>query len=311
MANALLKPAAVGAGAGIGIISPASFASQKAIDAGFSRLRGLGYVPHLATHAATRGPLFFAGTPEQRLSDLYKAFADPETRAVISMRGGYGSNYLLDQLDFNLLRAHPKPFLAYSDLTGLALAVLDRTGIPAFHGPMLAIDFCLEEGVHLPSLHAALAGEPYTLGAAEGLHVLKPGKASGTLYGGCLSILVTMLGTPWAPQTEGKLLFIEDVDTKPYQIDRMLWQMLYAGKFKGVTGIVFGEMRGCTSPGEGPEMLHQAILNALDGFDGPIAFGLRSGHVTKHNVTLTFGVQAELISGPESELRILEAAVKS
>jgi muramoyltetrapeptide carboxypeptidase len=285
-------------------VAPASFARQDRIDDGVKALRALRFEPKFGEHALRRGPLFFAGTPEERIADLHAAFADAETQVVMSLRGGYGSNYLLERLDLELVRKHPKPFFAYSDLTGTQLNLLDRLRLPVFHGPMLAADFYLEDGVHLPSFNAALAGEEYTVGAAEGMRTLKPGRATGVLYGGCLSILVSLLGTAWEPQTEGKLLFVEDVGAKPYQADRMLWQLRKAGKLDDVSGIVFGEMLGCASPGAEPDLLEKTILNALGDFDGPIAFGLRSGHVSRQNVTLTFGVQAELDAGSEAELKI-------
>jgi muramoyltetrapeptide carboxypeptidase len=281
-------------GAGISIVAPASFARQERVELGVAGLRGLGYAPRFAASAQARGPLFFAGTAEQRLADLHAAFAEPESQIVMSLRGGYGSNYVLPSLDLELIRKHPKPFFAYSDLTGVQLRLLDELGLPAFHGPMAAADFYLEDGVHLPSFHAALAGERYTVGRGEGMRVLKPGAARGTLYGGCLSILVSLLGTPWEPHTEGKLLFLEDTGAKPYQIDRMLWQLRHAGKLDGVTGIVFGEMLDCASPGMTPDFLEQVIASALDDFAGPVAIGLRSGHVSRQNVTLVFGLTAEL-----------------
>lgn len=301
------KPLSLGpvpTGAGISVVAPASFARQDRIDDGVKALRALGFEPKFGEHALRRGPLFFAGTPEERIADLHAAFADAETQMVMSLRGGYGSNYLLERLDLELIRKHPKPFFAYSDLTGTQLYLLDRVGLPVFHGPMLAADFYLEDGVHLPSFNAALAGEEYTVGAAEGMRTLKPGRATGVLYGGCLSILVSLLGTEWEPQTKGKLLFVEDVGAKPYQVDRMLWQLRKAGKLEGVSGIVFGEMLDCASPGAEPDLLEKTILNALGDFDGPIAFGLRSGHVSRQNVTLTFGLQAELDAGSEAELKI-------
>ena len=311
--TALLKPAAVPAGARIGLIAPASYPPQGQIESGVERLRSLGYAPQLAPHAQARGPLSFAGTPEQRLSDLYKVFMDPEIAAVMCVRGGYGSNYLLDKMDLNLLRVHPKVFVGYSDITGMQVLMLDRIGLPAFHAPMAAHDFSGTDNVHLPSFHAALAGETYSVGAAEGMRPLRRGPgngvARGTLYGGCLSILVEMLGTPFAPQTEGKLLFIEDVQTPPYQIDRLLWQLRHAGKLAGVTGIIFGEMLGCAGPGE-QETLINSIMNALDGIDVPMAFGLRCGHVSRQGVTLTFGVQAELKVGGDAQLSLLEPAVQ-
>jgi muramoyltetrapeptide carboxypeptidase len=264
----------------------------------------------VGTSAQTRGPLYFAGTGEQRLADLHAAFADEGTSAVMCLRGGYGSNYLLDGLDLKLIASHPKPFFAYSDLTGIQLRLLDEIGLPAFHGPMVAADFYLDDGVHLPSFHAALAGKPYRVGAAEGMRALKPGRADGILYGGCLSILVSLLGTRFEPHTEGKLLFLEDTGAKPYQVDRMLWQLRQAGKLDGVRGIIFGEMLDCASPGAKPELLEETILSALEAFNGPIAIGLRSGHVSRQNVTLTFGVQAGLVVDEETSLHVRESAVE-
>lgn len=231
----------------------------------------------------------------------------------MAVRGGYGSNYLLEDLDVATIQQRPKPFFAYSDLTGIQLHLLDRIGLPVFHGPMLAADFYLTDGVHRDSFRASLAGDPYSVGEAEGMRLLKPSATSdaveGTLYGGCLSILVALLGTPWEPKTEGKLLFIEDVGAKPYQIDRMLWQLRSAGKLDGVPAIVFGEMLDCASAGAAPDLLENTILSALHGFAGPIAIGLRSGHVSRQNVTLTFGVEAELTTGDHPRLNLLEPAV--
>ncbi len=124
-------------------------------------------------------------------------------------------------------------------------------------------------------------------------------------------MLTASLGTPYAPQTERKLLFIEDVGVKPYQIDRMLRQLVLAGKLRGVGGIVFGEMLDCASPGAPASLLEEAILHALGDFPGPIAIGLRSGHVSGANVTLPFGVEARLeVHRSETSLALLESAVR-
>jgi muramoyltetrapeptide carboxypeptidase len=309
----LTKPPAVAPGVSIAIVAPASAAQPERIERGLAALEALGFTPKLASNALLREPLYFAGTAAERLADLHAAFSDPATGAVMALRGGYGANYLLDGLNLPTIAAHPKPFLAYSDLTGIQLHLLDHLGLPAFHGPMLAADFCLPDGIHLDSFRAALGGEPYTVGSAEGLRALKHATqktVTGTLYGGCLSILVSLLGTPWEPATENKLLFVEDVGVKPYQIDRMLWQLRAAGKLAGACGIIFGEMLDCVSAGAAPDLLDRAILNALDGLDIPIAIGLRSGHVSRQNVTLTFGVAAELTLTDEPTLTILEPAVK-
>ena len=305
----LIKLKPVPQGSGISIVSPASFAKHERMDLGMQALRELGYAPQFRENAQARGPLYFAGTAEQRLADLHAAFADSQSQVVMSLRGGYGSNYILPGIDLDLIRSNPKPFFAYSDLTGVQLRLLDELGLPVFHGPMAAADFYLQDGVHLPSFRAALSGEAYTVGPGAGLRPLKMGTARGTLYGGCLSILVSLLGTPWEPHTEGKLLFLEDTGAKPYQIDRMLWQLRHAGKFDGATGIVFGEMLDCASPGMPPEFLDQVIATVFDDFTVPIAIGLRSGHVSRQNVTLTFGVEAQLDVNEEAELRLIEPAV--
>jgi muramoyltetrapeptide carboxypeptidase len=307
----LMKLSAICEGAAVSVISPASFAMPERVQLGVERLRQLGFSPKLGGNTQSRGPLFFGGSVEDRLADLHAAFANPETSLVAAVRGGYGSNYLLEGIDLKVIERNPKPFFAYSDMTGLQCYLLDKLGLPAFHGPMVAADFYLEDGVHLESFQAAIAGRPYTLGRAEGLRTLKGGSARGTLYGGCLSILVAMIGTRWEPQTEGKLLFLEDVGAKPYQIDRMLWHLRQAGKLDGIRGIIFGEMLDCASPGAPDDLLKNAILSALAGLDVPIALGLRSGHVSRQNVTLTFGVEAELQAGDEAQLALLELAVKS
>jgi muramoyltetrapeptide carboxypeptidase len=312
--STLLALSPVAPDAGISIVAPASYAQRERTERGLAALRDLGFAPRVNANALACGPMYFAGTPEERVADLHAAFTDPDSSAVMSLRGGYGSNYLLEDLDFEIIKSHPKPFFAYSDLTGIQLRLLDELGLPAFHGPMLAADFYLSNGVNLSSFQSALAGEPYMVGVEEGLRMLKPSlkspNVSGTLYGGCLSIIVSLLGTPWEPCTEGTLLFLEDRGVKPYQVDRMIWQLRAARKLEGVRGIIFGEMLDCVPAGTDPDMLDQAILSALDGFDGPIAIGLRSGHVSRENVTLTFGVDAEFIATDEPSLHLREPAVK-
>ena len=305
-----MKPRAVRPGARVAVIAPASSAQQQLIDLGVAALHAHGFEVVLGEHARGKEPPYFAGTAADRLADLHWAFADSSIDAIFTTRGGYGSNYLLEDLDLDLIRANPKPFVSYSDLTALQTWVLDKTELPAFHGPLVAGDWSRDDGVHQVSFDAALGGGIIEAGTAEGLRVLQSGRAEGVVYGGCLSILTASLGTPFSPQTEGKLLFLEDVSAKPYQIDRMLRQMVLAGKFDGVTGFVFGEMLDCVSPGAGPELLEQVILRVLDWFDGPIAIGLRSGHVSRSNVTLPLGIRAEIILEGEPVLRYLEPAVR-
>jgi muramoyltetrapeptide carboxypeptidase len=307
-----LKPRALQLpGQHIRIIAPASNAQPSRIAGGAAALTALGYQVTFGEHAQTRHAPYFAATVDQRLSDLHAAFLDPSVDIVMCTRGGYGSNYLLPHLDLALIRTHPKPFFAYSDLTAIHTWLIDQTGLVCFHGPMLAADFYREDGVDQPSFAAALAGGLLHFTAAHGLRTLCPGHARGTLYGGCLTLLAASLGTPYAPQTEGKLLFLEDVAAKPYQVDRMLRQLELAGKLDGVTGIIFGEMLDCVSPGADPALLDQVILQTLDWFRGPIAIGLRSGHVSRANLTLPLNIEAELLLEGEPALRTREPAVAS
>ena len=310
MVRKLLKPRAVPARARVALVAPASNAKPERIELGLAALRGQGFNALIAAHALGKEPPFFSGTAGERLKDLHQAFADPEISAIFCIRGGYGSNYLLEDLDLELVRANPKPFFGYSDLTTMQTWLLDQLGLVGFHGPMAAADFYREGGVHESSFKAAIQGGLVAAGAVEGLRTLKPGRAHGAIYGGCLSILTFALGTPFAPQTEGKLLFIEDVSAKPYQVDRMLRQMLLAGKFDGVTGLIFGEMLECTSAGANADLLDEVILRVFNWFEGPIAIGLRSGHVSHGNVTLPLGIEAELILEQQPVLRYLEPAVQ-
>lgn len=308
----LIKPPAVPSGAKIAIVAPAASGNPDRITRGIEKLRALGYDAVASPHAYGKHPPYFSGTTEERLTDLHHAFEDPTVAAIICTRGGYGSNYLLEGLDLDLIRAHPKPLFAYSDHTALQTWLLDQIGLVAFHGPMVSADFSNEGCVHLPSFYAALSGGLIDATAEQGMRVLRTGHATGTLYGGCLSLLTASLGTKYAPQTEGKLLFIEDIAAKPYQIDRMLRQMILAGKFDGVRGFIFGEMLDCVSPGADPALLEQVILRVLQDFDVPIAIGLRSGHVSQGNVTLPFGIEAELtLNNDQSRLQTLFPAVIS
>jgi len=227
---------------------------------------------------------------------------------LICVRGGYGSNYLLEYLDFERFIQHPKILLGCSDITSLLTAITDRTGLVTFHGPMVAKDLALGT-FDSSSWNSALQGATDWNVSTDGVEVLKPGRARGRLYGGCLSMLVASLRTRFEVRTEGTILFIEDIAEKPFRIDRMLMQLRLAGKLEGVRGFIFGEMMDCDPPARADYTLQQVIMRVLSPYKVPIVYGLKSGHVTRDNITLPIGVHAELVAESAGvSLRILEAA---
>jgi muramoyltetrapeptide carboxypeptidase len=294
MRSAVL-PAALHAGDAVRLISPASWFDPNKVQTGMDSLRAVGLKPQLATHALARDGQYSAGTPQQRLEDLHAAFADDSVKAIICNRGGYGSAEMLSGLDLDLIRRNPKVFVGCSDITSLETYIHDQTGLVVFHGPMAAGDFARPNGVDAVSWQAALSHDsPWQVGPEAGLRTLKPGSAHGKFYGGCLSMLVASLGTPYEIQTENTILFLEDIGVKPYQIDRMLLQLRLAGKLDQVRGIVFGAMLDCVQPGTAGELLDAVLLRVLADFSGPVAIGLRSGHVLERNITVPIGVDSVL-----------------
>jgi muramoyltetrapeptide carboxypeptidase len=309
-----IKPSALQPGDTIGIIAPASNIKREMLEAGCAALRRLGYKPFYFDSIFDKD-LYFSGSAERRRRELDEMFMRDQVRAIVCARGGYGAHYLLDTIKLETIRAHPKIFVGYSDITSLLTYILDSTGLVTFHGPMVAKDFAHSDGVDVASWEAALTGvADWTLnfGAESGAKALLAGSADGILYGGCLSMLVASLGTPYEIHTAGTILFIEDLAAKPYQIDRMLMQLKLAGKFAGVRGIIFGEMVDCAQKQDQGYTLEEVVLRVIGGLGVPVAYGLRSGHVSRQNITLPFGVHAALNVGKdEGSLRILESATTS
>ena len=307
----MLKPKALRAGVRLAVLSPASTPVGDKVRLGMERLQALEYVPVLSAHALDKGPLYYAGTLEQRLADLHAAFADPTIDGIICTRGGWGSAELVPFLDADLIRANPKVFVGYSDHTSLHCWMQNVANLVTYYAPMVAADFARQDGVDESSWKSCLGGaSEWTLGADDGLRVLQAGVAEGVMLGGCISILAQSLGTPYAGRVRDGILFLEDIGTKPYQWDRMLLHLRYAGLLDSVYGIVFGDMTQCVAAEEF-EFLERAILYSLRDFKGPIAIGLRCGHVSAPNITLPLNVRVrlDLSNGDRPQLQFLEAAV--
>jgi muramoyltetrapeptide carboxypeptidase len=295
------KPAALRRGDLIGVIAPGAAVEENAVRAGIHVLEHAGYRVRLGASALRRAG-YLAGSDRERLADLVAMFTDREVRAIVTARGGYGSGRLLPSFDFALARQHAKVFVGYSDITFLLIQLVQRAELVAFHGPMVAELPGNSEGA--AALLAMLSGDhrSWNLSAST---IIQPGTAEGLIVGGCLSILVSMLGTPYAVETAGRLLFIEDVNEKPYRVDRMLTQLRQAGKLDAVAGVIFGEMAGCVAA-EGESVgVCDVIRDVFAGASFPVVFGLSSGH-GRGATTLPLGVRARLAG---ERLSLLESPV--
>ena len=309
--NSLLKPPPLRPGDTVGIIAPGSPIKRDLLLAGCEGLRLLGYRPFYRNSILDRD-LYFAGSAARRARELEEMFEREDIRAIVCARGGYGCNYLLPELDLAKIRSHPKIFVGYSDVTTLLTWFADAARLVTFHGPMVTKDFAQSGGVHVASWNAALtAASAWDFNFSTEVKALIEGMAEGTLYGGCLSMLVSSLGTPFEIDIRDTILFIEDVAAKPFQVDRMLMQLKLAGKLEHVRAIIFGEMLDCVQPGvEQDYSLEEVVTRVLRELRIPVAFGLRSGHVTRENITLPLGVRCSLQVVPGSvHLRILEPSV--
>jgi muramoyltetrapeptide carboxypeptidase len=254
---------------------------------------------------------YVSGPAEERASAFLDAWRDPSVAALVAVRGGYGSVQLLPSLEPDELRRTPKAFVGYSDNTSLLTWLTIGCGITSFHGPMLEGRFARgEQGFDRVSwLRCLTSAEPPGEMAPEGLLAICPGEASGALVGGTITQLLASFSTPFAfSPPEGCILFLEDVNERPYRIDRMLTQLRLAGVLSRARGIVFGEMRGCDEPGGCPTA-RQVIAETLKGFPGPVLMGFPSGHTTGPCWTLPLGVTTRVIGDRRPRLVIEEAAV--
>jgi muramoyltetrapeptide carboxypeptidase len=309
-----IKPPALRAGDNIGIVAPASYFKRQDFEDGCTALRRMGYNPVFEESIFDRD-LYFAGSVDRRARELENMFLRDDVKAIVCARGGYGSNYLLPVLDIAKITSHPKAFIGYSDNTTLQTYFCDAARIVTFQGPMVAKDFAKADGIDIESWQAALTGREnwrFDFDSNSGVKPLAQGSAEGVLYGGCLSMLVESLGTSYEIRTEGTILFIEDVATKPYQIDRMLMHLKLAGKLNDVRGLIFGEMLDCIQAPDQGYTLEEVVMRVVGDLRVPVAYGLRSGHVSSHNITLPIGVSAVLnVGGSGVTLEILEPATSA
>ena len=283
------KPPALRAGQTIGILAPAAVADALAVDSGARVLRQAGYGVRIGT-AVYRRDGYLAGTDRERLEDLVDMFRDPEVRVIVCARGGYGSGRLLPHLASSLSVGDAKIFVGYSDLTFVLTYLTQHCDLLAFHGPMIA-DFERKPQA-LRDLLALLSGDRSGWNLS-GHTIVQPGTAEGVMTGGCLSAVVAALGTPYEIETAGKILFLEDVNEKPYRIDRMLTQLRQAGKLDSVAGVMFGEMTGCSADPNELVTVTDVIRQHFATSAHPVALGIPSGH-GQGTATLPLGLRVRL-----------------
>ena len=304
---ARIKPPALRFGDLIGIVAPASNIKVDMLEEGCRELERLGFRT-MYRPGITTAYRYFSGTVERRAAEFLEMVRNPEVRAIFCARGGYGSGRIIPYLEPELMMANPKIINGSSDITSI-LAFLDRSGLTGFHGPMVATALRQGEDAYNKSLLIdVLKGEVVRF-PLSGTTVLRPGDAEGRLIGGCLTLVVATLGTSYEIDTTDSILVLEDVDTKPYQIDRMLTQLKQAGKFEGVQGVVFGEMLNCMQNTTQGYTLEEVILDVLEETSFPILYGFPTGHTSRANLIVPFGVAARLKLGPNPVFELLEPAV--
>ena len=315
-----IKPDRLSPGDTVGIVAPASAPPEpKALDRAVETLKGLGFRIRLAPNVRKRWG-FLAGSDRERAGDLMRMFQNRRVKAILCVRGGYGAARLLPLLDYHIIRANPKIFIGYSDVTSLHCALLGKANLVSFHGPMLNSDFVNErlpeftwQSFQRTLLQPSSAGSICQGYRGKSVSILCRGRASGPLLGGNLSVLCTTLGTPYQPAFKGKILFFEDLDEPPYRFDRMLTHLLNAGMLQQVAGVAVGINKNCQDPKarrakEYRQTVQDVLEERLLPLKVPVVTGLPFGHVPL-NATLPIGVRATL-DGINGDLLITEAAVK-
>ena len=298
----------------IGLIGPSGTVREAgAVDQAIAYMKELGFRVKVGESAHAKYG-YLSGTDEVRARDINAMFADPEVDAIVCTRGGYGTMRMLDLLDYDVIRANPKVFVGFSDITALHIAFFEKCGLVTFHGPMATRwkpEFA--DGFTQPAFYnAVMKAQPLgKLVNAPDYHERKTvnsGCAEGLLVGGNLSLIAGTIGTPYEINTKDRILFIEEIGERTYCVDRMLTQLRLAGKFEDCAGIVFGDFNDC--PVEYPEFgltLEEVIRDVAAPCGKPIFTGLQAGHVSP-KLTLPLGTCCRM-DADSCTLEVLEAAV--
>jgi muramoyltetrapeptide carboxypeptidase len=312
------KPPRLRPGDTVGLIQPAGFAADMAgPQSAIATIQAMGLVPKLGQHVYDRHG-YLAGTDESRAADINAMFADKSVRAIFASRGGWGSARALPFLNWDVIAANPKLLIGFSDITALHLAIAARAGFPTIHaanagnnwGPVSLDTFRrLAFDAALPFYRGSGAGDASAPFGGSGIETLRSGRATGRLIGGNLTVLSTLMGTPFVPSFDGAILFLEDVDEAVYRVDRMLTQLALGGVLKRLAGVVFGRCVRCAAPGgpSGGFTLTDVLTRHLRPLGVPAFSGAMVGHISDQ-LSLPVGVRAE-IDADFGTIRILEPAV--
>jgi len=301
-----LKPKSLKSGDTIGIVAPGSAVTNPEDYMLVEEIAD--YLELKIKYASNvkKGSGYKTRTIRERADDIHEMFADKTVSAVFCIRGGYGSGQLLDSLSYQIIKSNPKVFLGYSDITALHLAINKMTGLVTFHGPVMLSDF---SDLTAQSLKRAIFSNqpigsienpvnPGTIRASHPVRTINPGKATGELTGGNLSLIASLMGTRYEINTQNSILFLEDVGEPPYSIDRMLTQLKTAGKLKQAKAVVFGRCEDCTT-GTSASTWDSSLGEVLDSIFSdikiPVFYGLNIGHSTDQ-FTIPIGVNAKLDS---------------
>lgn len=317
----IVKPPRLQPGDTVGLIAPASGAFEPAtIREGVETLQSLGFKVKTGKYIKEKYG-YLAGSDEKRVADLHQMFKDEEVKAIVALRGGYGSMRLLNLIDYNLIKKSPKIFIGYSDITSLNLAIFHKTGLVTFHGPVAISSFSRYTQEYFWKVVSST--EPIgelkhpdpanPLRPTAHLNTIRSGIATGRLLGGNLTLFTALLGTPYEVDTKDAILFLEETGEEPYDVDRMLTQLLLAGKLDHVAGIVFDKCPDCKPSDYKPAFyntfsLEEVLEDRLGQLDCPVLYGLNVGHEAD-KPTLPIGIKVTL-DGDRKILILEEAAVE-
>ena len=311
----LLLPPAVREGTTIGITAPASPTSPWEIRHSVRMFKRMGFKVIVGdTIEKRKSSARYLSAPDEERADEFMNFVnDPEVGCILCGRGGYGSMRILSMIDYDAIRRNPKPIVGFSDITALLNAIFRKTNLVTFHGPVAIIDFNSFTKKHFfEILYEKQLKSPIEVKYPQA-ETLIPGSAMGKLAGGNLSMLISTLGTEYEIDTDGSIFFIEEVSEHAYKIDRMLTQLILAGKFKNVKAVIFGYFKGLNSrrpfyPG-GSFTIKEVLENRIKPLGIPSVIGMPIGH-TSNKLTVPIGINA-FVDTEKKMFNILEQAVKS